>query len=167
MSFSTTLLQFAEHGEKSGWTYVEVPAALAQELLPGNKKMFQVKGQIDDHKIAGAWLLPMGGGDFILPVNAPMRKAIHKRTGAMVAVQLALDTHKYKLNEELMDCLAEEPEALHFFKSLPPSRQNYFSKWVDAAKTDETKATRIARCIYGLQRKWDYGQMIRFYKGKV
>ncbi|MBO9620659.1 MAG: DUF1905 domain-containing protein [Niabella sp.] len=167
ISFSATLLQFAEQGEKTGWTYVEVSAELAQELLPRNKKMFQVKGRLDQHAIAGAWLLPMGGGDFILPVNASMRKGIHKRKGAMVAIKLELDTNKYKLNQELMDCLTEEPEALLFFKSLPPSRQNYFSKWVDAAKTDETKATRIARCIYGLQRKWDYGQMIRFYKGKA
>ncbi|MCF3109858.1 YdeI/OmpD-associated family protein [Niabella sp. CC-SYL272] len=166
ISLTTRLLKFAENGEKTGWTYVEIPADLAAELLPGNKKIFQVKGAIDDHKIAGASLLPMGGGNFILPVNAAMRKGIRKKEGAIVNLQLQLDSQKYVLNQELLDCLAEEPEALAFFRSLVPSRQHYFSKWVDAAKTDATKVTRIARCIYGLQRKWDYGEMIRFYKNK-
>ncbi|MBO9592087.1 MAG: DUF1905 domain-containing protein [Niabella sp.] len=166
VSLTARLLKFAENGDKTGWTYIEIPADLAQELLPGNKKIFQVKGAIDHHKIAGASLLPMGGGQFILPVNATMRKGIRKKEGAMVDVQLQLDTKKYTLNQELLDCLAEEPEVLAHFRSLAPSHQNYFSKWVDAAKTDGTKITRIARCVHGLQRKWDYGQMIRFYKNK-
>jgi len=166
VSLTARLLKFAENGDKTGWTYIEVPSDLAQALLPGNKKIFRVKGAIDRHKIAGASLLPMGGGNFILPVNAPMRKGIGKKEGAMVEVQLQLDTKKYELNQELLDCLAEEPEAFEYFRSLAPSHQNYFSKWVDAAKTDATKVTRITRCIYGLQRKWDYGQMIRFYKNK-
>ncbi|MGJ7030415.1 DUF1905 domain-containing protein [Niabella hirudinis] len=164
VSLTARLLKFAENGDKTGWTYIEVPADLAQELLPGNKKTFHVKGAIDDHKIAGASLLPVGNGMFILPVNAAMRKGIRKKEGAMVELQLQLDTQRYELNKDLLDCLAEEPEALAYLRSLPPSRQNYFSKWVDAAKTDATKATRIARCIYSLQRKWDYGLMMRYFK---
>ncbi|MBZ4190075.1 DUF1905 domain-containing protein [Niabella beijingensis] len=166
VSLTARLLKFAENGDKTGWTYIEVPADLAQELLPGNKKIFQVKGTIDRHRITGTSLLPVGGGNFILPVNASMRKGIRKKEGAGVEVTLQLDTKKYELNKELMECLAEEPAALDYFKSLAPSHQHYFSKWIDAAKTDTTKVTRIARCIHGLQRKWDYGQMIRFYKNK-
>ncbi len=166
VSLTARLMKFGENGDKTGWTYIEVPADLAQELLPGNKKSFLVKGTIDSHKIAGVSLLPMGGGNFILPVNATMRKGIRKKEGALVELQLQLDPKKYELNKELLDCLAEEPEVLAFFRSLAPSRQSYFSKWVDAAKTDATKITRITRCIYALQRKWDYGQMIRFYKDK-
>ncbi|WP_090391395.1 DUF1905 domain-containing protein [Niabella drilacis] len=164
LSLTARLLKFAENGDKTGWTYIEVPAGLAGELLPGNKKAFQVKGFIDSHKIAGVSLLPMGGGNFILPVNAAMRKGIRKKEGALVEVQLQLETKKYELNRELLDCLAEEPEALEYFRSLVPSHQHYFSKWVDAAKTDATKVTRITRCIHGLQRKWDYGQMMRYFK---
>lgn len=164
VSLTSRLQKFEENGEKTGWTYIEIPADLAQELLPGNKKIFQVKGKIDAHPIEGASLLPMGKGNFILPVNATMRKGIRKKEGAMVEVQLQLDTKEYELNKELLDCLAEEPEALAHFRSLIPSRQRYFSKWVDAAKTDATKITRITRCIFGLQRKWDYGQTVRFFK---
>ncbi|ANH82455.1 hypothetical protein A8C56_17095 [Niabella ginsenosidivorans] len=160
----TRLQKFDRHGEKTGWTYIEIPADLTQQLLPGNKKMFRVKGRIDEHKIAGVFLLPMGDGSFILPVNAAMRKGIHKKEGAMVEVVLQPDAKKYELNRELMECLQEEEEALAYFRSLVPSHQNYFSKWVDAAKTDATKAQRIARTIYALQHKWDYGRMMWFYK---
>ncbi|HEX7753954.1 MAG TPA: YdeI/OmpD-associated family protein, partial [Niabella sp.] len=118
----------------------------------------------DTHPISGVFLLPMGDGTFILPVNAAMRKGIRKKEGAMAAVTLQPDAKKYELNRELMECLQEEQEVLVYFRSLPPSRQHYFSKWVDAAKTDATKVQRISRVVHALQNKWDYGQMIRFYK---
>lgn len=164
VTLKTRLQKFDNHGEKSGWTYIEIPEDLAQKLLPGNKKMFQVKGTIDTHPISGVFLLPMGDGTFILPVNAAMRKGIRKKEGAMAAVTLQPDAKKYELNRELMECLQEEQEVLVYFRSLPPSRQHYFSKWVDAAKTDATKVQRISRVVHALQNKWDYGQMIRFYK---
>lgn len=164
--FTAPLLKFEENADKTGWTYIEIPAELAQQLKPSNKKMFQVKGKLDAHKIAGASLLPMGNGAFILPINARMRKGIGKKEGATVAVELVLDNKKYELNKELMACIEEEQDSIDYFKSLAPSHQNYFSKWVDAAKTDETKTKRIARILHALLHKWDYSQMIRFYKGK-
>src|SRR3984893_7044240 len=91
IQFIAPILQFAEQGEKSGWTYIEVPAALAQQLKPGNKKTFRVKGKLDQHIIKGIALLPMGGGDFIMALNATMRKAIGKRKGAVISVQLQTD----------------------------------------------------------------------------
>jgi len=38
ISFSTTILQFAQQGEKTGWTYIVVPTAIAAKLNPGIKK---------------------------------------------------------------------------------------------------------------------------------
>ncbi|WP_262919566.1 YdeI/OmpD-associated family protein [Niabella hibiscisoli] len=49
---------------------------------------------------------------------------------------------------------------------MAPSHQNYFSKWIDDAKTDATKTKRIAQALFGLNNKMDYGQMIRYHKGK-
>ena len=39
ITFSAILLRFAEQGEKTGWTYIEVPAVIAQKLKPGNKSL--------------------------------------------------------------------------------------------------------------------------------
>jgi hypothetical protein len=87
--------RFEKQGEKTGWTYIEIPADIAQKIKPGNKKEFKVKGKLDKHPVKRVSLLPIGGGIFIMPVNAAMRKAIGKRHGAMVKVQLEADNSPF------------------------------------------------------------------------
>ena len=167
ITFTASLKKFAANGDKTGWTYIEVPAELAQQLKPGHKRAFRVKGKIDQHAIKGVSLIPMGGGSFLLAVNAGMRKGIAKKHGAMVQVHLLVDEKEYELNADLMACLVDDPAAMDFFKSLAPSHQRYFSKWIDEAKTEATKVKRIAQALFGLTNKMNYGQMIRFHKSKV
>jgi len=62
IDFTTTILQFGQQGEKTGWHYIEIPADIAQQLKPGNKKSFRVKGKLDHFSFSGVALLPMGGG---------------------------------------------------------------------------------------------------------
>ena len=161
IDFTATLKQFAEQGEKTGWTYFEIPADLAQRLKPGNKKSFRVKGKLDNYKITGVSLLPMGGGVFIMAVNASMRKGIAKKKGAMIRVRLEEDKNEFSFNKDFMECLDDEPAAIAFFKTLPGSHQRYFSKWIDSAKTVETKAKRIAWAVTALAKKQGYGEMLR------
>ena len=49
--FTVTIKKFGSKGEKTGWSYFEVPADIAQELKPGNKKEFKVKGKLDKFAI--------------------------------------------------------------------------------------------------------------------
>jgi hypothetical protein len=163
---TVTLHRFEEKGEKTGWTYFEVPADLVQKLKPGNRKEFKVKGKLDNYAIKRVSLIPMGGGLFIMPVNATMRKAIGKRHGAMVKVQLEADDSVFVFNPDFMDCLADEPAAKTFFNSLTGSHQRYFSKWIDSAKTEPTKTKRIAMAVNALVKKWGYSEMIRASQGK-
>lgn len=164
--FTAILHKFGENADKTGWTYIEIPADLAQQLKPGNKKSFRVKGKIDKHPIAGVSLLPAGGGSFLMAVNAAMRKGIAKKHGATVAVALSADEKKYELNADFIACLEDEPEAKAFFYTLALSHQNYFSKWIDDAKTEATKVKRLAQSVFGLANKMDFGQMIRYYRRK-
>jgi hypothetical protein len=164
VEFKATLKQFDAQGEKTGWTYIEVPVDIAVELKPGNKKSFRVKGKLDNYKIAGVSLLPMGGGAFIMAVNADMRKGLGKRKGAMVKVKLEEDKKEFRFNKDFVECLADEPAATEFFKTLPGSHQRYFSKWIDSAKTVETKAKRIAWAVTALSKKQGYGEMLRSHK---
>ncbi|MES1221148.1 MAG: YdeI/OmpD-associated family protein [Bacteroidota bacterium] len=164
VQFTATLKKFASQGEKTGWTFFEIPADLAQKLKPGNKKEFKVKGKLDDHVIKRVSLLPMGGGIFIMAVNAAMRKSIHKRHGAMIKVQLTEDKSEFIFNKDFIECLSDEPIATEFFKSLPGSHQRYFSKWIDSAKTEPTKIKRIAQAVSALSKKLGYGEMIRSLK---
>lgn len=163
ITFTATLQKFDEHGDKTGWTYIIIPADVAEKLNPGNKKAFRVKGKLDSHAIAGVGLIPHGGGRYLLAVNAAMRKGIKKNKGAMVKVQLAADK-PYQLSAELLDCLADEPAALAFFKSLPNAHQNYFSKWIESAKTEATRAKRIVMTVSATAKKWGFPEMIRAAK---
>ena len=161
---TATMKRFEKQGEKTGWTFIEIPADLAQKLKPGNRKEFKVKGKLDNHAINRVSLLPMGGGVFIMPINAAMRKAIGKRHGAMVKVQLVEDKSEFIFNKDFMECMADEPTVLEFFKTLPGSHQRYFSKWIDSAKTEQTKAKRIAQAITALVKNQGYPEMLRALK---
>ena len=152
-------------GEKTGWHYIEVPADIAETLNPADKKSFRVKGNLDGHPIKGVSLIPMGGGKYILALNATIRKGIRKAKGAMLKVQLAVDK-PYELLPELVECLNDEPDAKAFFNNLPRSHQNYFSKWIESAKTEATRARRIAMTVDAASKRWGYSQMIRDSKGK-
>jgi hypothetical protein len=166
VKFTVTLKKFDRQGEKTGWTYFEVPAELAQKLKPGNKKEFKVKGKLDNFLITRVSLLPMGGGPFIMPVNAAMRKGIGKKHGAMIKVQLEADESPFVFNKDLMECLDYEPKAKEHFNTLTGSHQRYFSKWIDSAKTDATKTKRIAMAVNALAKKWGYPEMLRDSQGK-
>ena len=164
IQFTTVILQFAEQGEKTGWTYIEIPADIAEQIKPNNKKSFRVKGSLDNYKINSVAIMPMGNGSFIMPVNAAMRKGTGKRKGAMLNISLEEDKAPLKLNEDFVACLNDEPAALKHFNALAGSHRNYFSKWIDSAKTDITKAKRIAAAVTSLARGDGYGEMMRALK---
>jgi len=164
VQFTTTILQFGAQGEKTGWTYIQVPADIAAKLKPGNKKSFRVKGKLDNYAIKAIALLPMGGGDFIMALNAAIRKGIGKRKGATVKVQLEEDKKPLVLSPELLECLDDEPRAKAFFNQLLPSHRRYFSMWIESAKTDQTKTKRISQAVNALARQLGYGELLRELK---
>jgi len=165
VDFNTIILQFAEHGEKTGWTYIEIPADVAQEMKPGNKKSFRVKGKLDEFEVRGMALMPMGEGNFIMALRREICKAIRKHRGAMLRVRLEPDDDfKYIIPDDLLECLEYEPEGSAFFNSLAESHRGYFIKWIDSAKTEVTRANRIASTVNAMVRRMDYGQMLRAQK---
>jgi hypothetical protein len=162
VQFNAMILQFGEMGEKTGWRYIEVSADIAQQLKPGNKKSFRVKGKLDNYEISGFALMPMGEGKFIMPIKLEIRKAIRKEAGAMLSVSLEEDVdYKVEVPEDLQECFEFDPEALAQFNTLPRSHRDYFIKWIESAKTNETRNKRIINTVNAMLRKWDYGQMIR------
>lgn len=164
--FIATMHRFDQQGEKTGWTYIEIPEDLAQKLKPGNRKEFKVKGKLDSYELKRTSLLPMGGGIFIMAINATMRKAIGKKHGAVVKLQLEADESAFVFNKDFMACLKDEPPAKRFFESLTGSHQRYFSKWIDSAKTEKTKVKRITLAVNALARKWGYPEMLQDAQGK-
>jgi hypothetical protein len=164
VQFTTIIEKAGEMGEKTGWTYIIIPGEIAQQLVPGNKKTFRGKGFLDDYKIEGVALLPIGGGDFTMPLNATMRKGIKKRKGAMLNVRLEVDTSPIKPPADFVECLKDEPKAFEYYYSLTKGNQNYFSKWIESAKTEQTKTKRIAQAVTALWKRQNFGDMLRSLK---
>jgi Domain of unknown function (DUF1905)/Bacteriocin-protection, YdeI or OmpD-Associated len=166
VKFTTTILQFDEQGEKTGWHYILIPNTIAQQLKPGNKKTFRVKGRVDNYAFNGIALLPMGGGHFIMALNATIRKGIHKRKGAKVQVQMDIDKRPVLPPPGFTESLKDEPDALAYFNKLAPSHRTYFIKWIDSAKTEPTKIRRIAQSVTALAKRLNFGEMLRGLKNR-
>jgi hypothetical protein len=164
VQFTATIAQFAAQGEKTGWTYIVVPADVAEQMNPGVRKSYRVKGKLDAHPIKSVAIMPMGGGEFILPVNATMRKAIHKKKGAMVKVQLQIDQAPLELPPGFMECLDDEPKAKKAFDALKLSHRNYFIKWMGGVKGEAARAKRITMVINALLKGYGFAEMFQEQK---
>lgn len=173
--FTAPLLRFADKGEKTGWTYIVLPLSLTDALKPGQKTSFRVKGRLDTYPISQVALIPMGqqddpdeswDGAFIMAINATMRKALGKEAGATITVWLEADDSPLVNSDDLMACLADDPAALAFFESLTPGHQRYYSRWIDEAKTVDTKTRRITQAIQGFGMGLGYPEMIRYFKAR-
>lgn len=165
IEFSTIIHRFDKKGEKTRWSYIEISASQAHKLNPGCKVSFRVKGKLDNYTFEKVALLPMGDGSFIIPMNGKIRKAIQKHKGDKVSVKMQLDSRTPPVSKDLLTCLEEDPDALSFFRSLPKSHQNYFSNWIESAKTSPTKTKRIVMTINAMGKKQGFGEMIRANKG--
>jgi hypothetical protein len=164
ISYSTVIRKFEKKGEKSGWTYVLITESQASALISGQKTSFRVRGKLDSIAIEKTAVLPMGDGSFILPLNLKIRKALGKSHGETVRVMVETDKRKLPLSQDLLASLKEEPSAFEHFTSLPPSHQQYFSKWIEEARTIETKTRRIVMAVMALSSKKGFGEMMRDYR---
>ncbi|MEZ0608560.1 YdeI/OmpD-associated family protein [Fibrella sp. WM1] len=174
-TFTAPLLRFGDKGEKTGWTYIVLPITITEAMKPGRKTSFRVKGLLDAHPIHQVALIPMGqqdepdenwNGAFLMAINAGMRKAIRKEAGASITVSLEADDSPLVNSDDLMACLADDPAALAFFESLTPGHQRYYSRWIEEAKTIETKTKRITQAVQGFSMGMGYSEMIRYFKSR-
>lgn len=164
IKFSTIIKRFDKQGEKTGWTYFEITPAQARKINPGVKVSYRVKGKLDNFSFDKTAILPMGEGSFIMPLNAKFRKAIGKRMGDKLIVQLELDERQIEAPSDFLKCLKQDPEAHEFFKTLPGSHQRYFYKWIGGAKTADTKTKRIVMALTAFSKRQGFNEMMRANK---
>lgn len=135
---------------KGGWTYIRIPPEDLDRASDSGK--LKLKGYIDSYVIEN--YRPMSWqGAYLLPLNAQIRKAIKKRAGDKVRLVLYPDASSLKIQEELIRCLQDEPEAELFFKSLSESEQKYYIQWIYSAKRESTRMDRLAKTILRLLKR--------------
>jgi hypothetical protein len=166
-TFTATLQRFAEMGEKTGWTYILIPEEVAGQIAPGIRKSFRVKGLLDNHPVKQVALMPAGDGAFFMAINASMRKGIGKPVGEKITVALAIDKQELEPPAALLEALADLPEAAAHYESLSRAERNYFTRWIDEAKGEETKARRIAHTVNAMLSGLQFGPMIRQIKAET
>ena len=74
---------------------------------------------------------------------------------------MEVDTNPILPPKDLIECLQDEPKALERFNQLPKSHQNYFTQWINQAKTEPTKAKRIAASVNALAAGFGFVEAIR------
>lgn len=162
INFNAEIEKFDAKGEKTGWTYIFIPVNIANQIMPGIKKSFRLKGKIDQIEISGMGILPMGGGDFIMALNKTLRNQLKKDVGDKVKLWLAYDADfKVEMPEDLELCLAQEDGSLDTFLAQPKSHQHYFINWFNSAKTEITRTKRLILIVDAMVKKYDFGKMIR------
>lgn len=166
VTFITSIQRFDAAKEKTGWSFIVIAGAQLRKLNPGTRTSFRVKGSVDSYVLNKTAVIPMGDGTFILPINGTIRKAIGKQRGDKVKVVLEVDNRKLELSKDLMTSLRDDPRALEYFNSLSMSHRQYFSKWIESAKTSHTKTKRIVLAVIALSQKKGYGEMLRENKSR-
>jgi len=166
--FTTDIRKFGHMGEKTGWTYVLIPAAIAEKILPGEKRSFRIKGKLNKMAVQALAIIPMGGGDFVLPLNTEMRKSLGKGKGDKLTMQVEHDPNPdpVPMQEDLQQCLEDEPRAIKAFMALPKSHRNYYVKWIDSAKTEPTRVKRIAATVDAMSKGMTYAEMLHALRDK-
>jgi uncharacterized protein YdeI (YjbR/CyaY-like superfamily) len=66
----------------------------------------------------------------------------------------------------MIACLKDDPPAYSHFKTLTKGHQQYFSKWIESAKTSSTKAKRIVMAVTALAKQQGFPEMLRENKNR-
>lgn len=133
---------------KGGWTYAEIPEIRMPKRFFG---MLKVRGKIDDYEFYNVHLMPLGNGHLFLSVKSEIRKKIKKQTGDTVHIVLYEDNMPAEIPEELILCMKYEEGILEKFGMYSDAEKKAFINWVYSAKTEQTKADRIAKTILMVQ----------------
>jgi Domain of unknown function (DUF1905)/Bacteriocin-protection, YdeI or OmpD-Associated len=126
--------------------YVSVPFDIAE--IFGTRGHVKVKALFDGHPYRGI-LSNMGAGSHIIIVHDDVRKAIGKKVGEKVRVQIQLDTEQrvVEMPAELLVALGDNAKARTFFDSLSFTNRKEYAGWIMSAKRDETRMNRLRETI--------------------
>lgn len=153
---------YGEMGEKTGWSYVFIPQAVADQIKPDCRKSFRVRGRIDQVAVAGMATVPVGEGDFIIALKASLRRQLRKEAGAVVEVELEEDKDfRIEIPEDLELCLSDESRLMENFLKLPKSHRNWYINWLNSAKTEPTRTKRLVKIVSAMDRELSFGEMMR------
>ena len=143
MKFTTTILG---SGNKAG---IEVPEEVISALGAGGRPPVVVTINGKSYRSSVAVM----GGQNLIGVSTANREFTGVAAGDTIEVDVELDTQPriIEVPDDLAEALAAEPEAQAFYATLYYSTQRRYVEPIGEAKTDETRARRIAKVVADLK----------------
>jgi Bacteriocin-protection, YdeI or OmpD-Associated/Domain of unknown function (DUF1905) len=88
-------------------------------------------------------------GEFLLGLNREVRDGAGVKAGDSAQVELGLDTapRDVEVPKPLADALDADPVASAAFAGLAYTHRKEFARWIDDAKRDETRQSRVAQAL--------------------
>ncbi len=128
-----------------GGAYVVVPFDV--EGTFGSRRP-RVKATFDGVPYRGT-LVRMGGSNHILPILKSIREQLGKQVGASVQVTVSLDTQPRTVlvPDDLAQAFEAAPDARDFFESLSYTHRKEYVRWIESAKRETTRSSRIERTV--------------------
>ena len=143
MKFRTSL---ELHGKTA--TGIEVPDDIVAALDAGKRPAVRVT--VNGHSWRST--VAVMGGRNLVGVSAENRAAAGVSAGDVIDVELVLDTEKREVEvpADLEAALTANPDAAAAFAALSYSNKSRHVLSIEGAKTDETRARRIAKAVSDL-----------------
>jgi hypothetical protein len=126
------------------------------EKVFGIKNRVDIKGTVDGCPIERT-LLSLGDGRHYFMLNAKIMKAIHKKNGDEVYVEIEEQEHTGYKEVELPDYfvmeLEENPIAKAEYEAMNPSSKRWVFQFVTEPKSLDAKAKRVIKALEVLERR--------------
>ena len=89
------------------------------------------------------------GGENLLGFSKKLRADLGVEIGAVIDVAIVLDTapREVELPPTLATALGSDPAAKAAFDALAPSHRKEFVRWIEEAKRDETRSSRVEQTL--------------------
>jgi hypothetical protein len=125
---------------------VNVPASISLTL--GVRGYVAIVGTVNGATPFRASLVPRGGGQHRIHLNARVRQASGAVLGRALVVSFRVDRDppEWLTPEDVADALREEG-VLETFASFPRGRRAHILHWVEQAVHESTRARRIAKVV--------------------
>ena len=142
LRFNARLFEHPEATENGSGTLLDVPRDVSKQL----GDMPKVEGTINGHPFRAA-LEPNPSGGRRLKVNQAMRRGAGADDGDTVELAILGPEPDPKGPADLRAAFAASPEAKTVWKELTTMGRQDWVRWIESAKTAETRARRVTRTV--------------------
>jgi hypothetical protein len=138
-------------GAGGGGAYVDIPFDVEQVF---GRRRVPVKATIDGAPYRGS-LVRMGGDCHMLLVRKDIREKIGKAVGDEVSVTVEEDTEPrvVEVPADLQAALGTNERARAYFEGLSYTHRREYVQWIEEAKREETRRTRIGKALALLEQQ--------------